>query len=215
LLAQRTPAGYRIGGKADRRVRAEDQQLETPMTIRPIDFLIGALLLTLGAGAHAQQIFKCTDRTGRTTYGDSPCPKGAARATDVTSAVQACTDRACEAQRERDRLRAQARLREDQKALAEATAQRRKADAEYLDQMARLQESQARQRAAERPSSDPDSDRWSYGYGYDYGWNYGWGRPVVRPPVSRPPVWRPGVTPRPHTRLDPIYTSPPVAANTN
>jgi hypothetical protein len=177
--------------------------METAMTARPLALLAGAVALALCAGAHAQQIFKCIDRQGKVTYADAPCPKNSARATDITSVVHACADEECEARRAREREQAQARLSEDKLALSELQAQRRKADAEYLEQMTRLQESRARQAAAERPPYDPNY----YGYGWGYGWGYP-GRPVVRPPL-RPPVG----TPRPQQRPDPSYTSPPVAKN--
>jgi hypothetical protein len=172
--------------------------METAMTVRPLDPLVGAFLLALAANAHAQQIFKCVDRQGKVTYADAPCPKSSARATDITSVVHACADEECETRRAREREHAQARLREDKVELAEMQAQRRKADAQFLEQMARLQESKARQAAVERPVADP----------YYYGWGYGWGQPIVRPPL-RSSVARP----HPQQRLDPMYTSPPVATN--
>jgi hypothetical protein len=177
--------------------------METAMPARPLDLLLGALLLALAASAHAQQIFKCVDRQGKVTYADAPCPKSS-RATDITRAVHACADEECETRRAREREQAHARLREDKLALSEMQAQRRKADAEYLEQMARLQESKARQAAAERPPVDPYT-----GWGWGYGWGYAPGRPIVRPPLQPP-----GGRPQPHQRLDPMYTSPPVAMRT-
>jgi hypothetical protein len=175
--------------------------METAMNTRLLYPVAGACLLALATGAHAQQIFKCVDRKGKVTYADAPCPKNSARATDITNVVYACTDEECEARRAREREQAQARLREDKLALSEMQAQRRKADAEYLQHMARLQESKARQAATERPPADPY-------YGWGYGWGYAPGRPIVRPPL-RPPL----AGPMPHQRVDPMYTSPPVAMN--
>lgn len=172
------------------------------MTIRPPDLVACAAVLALVTSAHAQQVFKCVDRQGKVTYSDAACPKSSARATDITNAVHACADEECLTRQAREREQAQARLREDKLALSEMQAQRRKADAEYLEQMARLQESKARQAAAERPAPDP--------YYYGYGWGYAWGPPIVRPPL-RPPAARP--QPHRHQRLDPMYTSPPVAKN--
>jgi hypothetical protein len=140
-----------------------------------------AAALLLAGGAHAQQIFRCTDRQGRVTYSDSACPPGSARARDITSAVQVCADEQCESRRQQEVESAQQRLREDKVALAEMTAQRRKTEAEYQEHMARLQEIKARQAASERMvSNDPYFDRWGYG------WGYGWVVPAY--PVMRSPL---------------------------
>lgn len=173
------------------------------MPVRLPELVAAGAMLALAASAHAQQIFKCVDRQGKVTYADAPCPKSSARATDITSVVHACADEECETRRAREREQAQARLREDKLALSEMQTQRRKADAEYLEQMARLQESRARQAAAERPPYDP----YAYGYGWGAGWRYP-GRPIARPPLHRPLT-----RPLPEQRVEPMYTSPPVAKN--
>jgi hypothetical protein len=153
------------------------------MKARVLTAALAASLLLAGS-AHAQLVFKCTDRQGRITYSDSPCPTNSAKARDITSAVQVCADEECDSRRQREVELARQRLHEDKLALAEMTAQRRKAEAEYQEHVTRLQEIKARQAAAERTAlNDPYYDRWGYG------WGYGWvvpGYPVARTPL-RPP----------------------------
>jgi hypothetical protein len=157
------------------------------MQTRVLTAVLAALPLLAG-GAHAQQVFKCTDRQGRITYSDSACSPHSAKARDITSAVQVCADERCESRRQRELEQARQRLHEDKLTLAEMTAQRRKADAEHEAHMMRLQEIRAQQAAAERTAmNEPYSDRWGYG------WGYGWvvpGYPVARHPL-RPPLATP------------------------
>jgi len=168
------------------------------MRARVLTAVVGVALL-LSGGAHAQQVFKCTDRLGRVTYSNSACPTDSAKAHDITSAVQACVDEECERRQRRELDLARQRLQEDKQALAEMSSQRRKAEAEYLEKMARLEEIKARAAAARTIPDEPYYDRWGY---------YPWvvpGYPVVRPP-ARPPIAKPHHP----ARLDPMYTSPPV-----
>jgi hypothetical protein len=166
-----------------------------------------AVAAGLLASSAAAEVYKCTDSRGRTSYSDSPCPAGSVTAVDVTTAVQACTTEACEAQRARDVADARRRLQEDKQALSEMSAQRRRAETEYLEQRAKLEQLKAQQAAAERyarAETDPYAgDRWGYG----------WGVPIYPArPILRPPQPSPWPVPHPHAqpRLDPLYTSRPV-----
>jgi pyruvate/2-oxoglutarate dehydrogenase complex dihydrolipoamide acyltransferase (E2) component len=178
------------------------------MHVRLLCLFATGLCALLAASAQAQQIFKCTDRQGRTTYSDAPCPTGSAKAAEITSTVQSCADEACEGRRQRETELARQRLREDKQALSEMTAQRRRAEAERLEQLARLEEIKSRQAAAERAAAaanDLYGDRWGYG----------WGLPYPAYPIARPHRRPTPVFPPHRPALDPMYTSPPVSIRTN
>jgi len=104
--------------------------------------LLAALALPCAAPA---DIYRCAGADGRTTYSDSPCPRTEA-STNITERVQACTTPECEAQLERARAAAQARLAEEKAAVQQMQEQRRQAEAAELEQRIRLE--QLRRQAA-------------------------------------------------------------------
>jgi len=81
-----------------------------------------ALLLALTAapwGAAWADIYRCTGPEGKTLYSDAPCPRGAARSSNITTAVGACSTVECIAQREQTAALARERLRVEQEQVAE------------------------------------------------------------------------------------------------
>jgi hypothetical protein len=182
------------------------------MHVRLLCLLATGLCALLVASAQAQQVFKCTDREARITYSDAPCPTSSAKAAEITSTVQSCPDDACETQREREAELARQRLREDKQALSEMTAQRRKAEAEHLEQLARLEEIKSRRAAAERAAAAENElygDRWGYGWGLPYP-----AYPITPVYPARPHRRGAPVLPPHRPALDPMYTSPPVSIRT-
>jgi len=164
-----------------------------------------ATALLLASAANAEQVFKCTDRQGRITYTNSACPGNSAQAHDISNAVQVCADEECERRRQQDLELALQRLREDKMALAEMTAQRHKAEAEYRERMTRLQDLRAQQAASERIAiNEPYYEPWGYG------WGYGWLAPGY--PVTRPPQKHPGAKPQHPAHRAAPHRSPGSAA---
>lgn len=150
--------------------------------------------LALPAAATAD-IYRCVGADGRTTYSDSPCPRSAA-ATNVTGQVQACTTPECEAQREKARAAAQARLIEDKAAAQQMQEQRIKAEAADLERRIRV-EALRRQTAVDLAQQEAVSGVYAPAYPYPayplypgYGQVGRWDGPgckdLVCGPVARP-----------------------------
>ena len=99
-------------------------------------------LLGLAPAMLQAEVFKCVSPEGRVSYTDSPCAKGAARAANISNAVGECANAECEAQRAQQAAAARRQLQEEKEALSEMVQQRRRAEAEYAEERARLAEAQ-------------------------------------------------------------------------
>jgi hypothetical protein len=132
--------------------------------------------LALPAAASAD-VYRCVGADGRTTYSDSPCPRSAS-ATNVTGQLQACTTPECEAQREKARAAAQARLAEDKAAAQQMQEQRLKAEAADIERRIRL-EALRQQSAFDSAQQEAVSGVYAPAYPYPaYSLDPGYGRPL-------------------------------------
>lgn len=95
-------------------------------------------------------IFRCVAPDGNTLYSDAPCPRGATKGSNITTAVGACSTVECIAQREQSAADARERLRADQEQLAIFADKRRRDDIEAAKERARLDELLWRQSAEAR-----------------------------------------------------------------
>jgi hypothetical protein len=112
------------------------------------------LLLAVAAGSAEAQVFRCVTAEGRTLYSDSACPSGS-KGTDISTHVGECTDEQCRTERERRTLAAQEQLLRDREALATMTDQRRKAEADALEELRRLTAIDARLAAEAEAAAQP------------------------------------------------------------
>jgi hypothetical protein len=99
-----------------------------------------AVLLALAASpwdAVRADIFRCQAPDGKTLYSDIACPH-AARSSNITSAVGACTTSECIAQREQAAGYARERLRSEQEVLANLTEKRLRSELDAATERARL-----------------------------------------------------------------------------
>jgi hypothetical protein len=104
-------------------------------------FVLGcAFALPTAASA---DIFRCVSSDGETTYSDAPCPDRATLKSNISATLDHCTTAECVAQREKARLQARERLKEERQLLSELTEARLKAEALHTDRMVRLEELRA------------------------------------------------------------------------
>ncbi len=101
---------------------------------------MGAVGFAAPAAAVHADIYRCIAGDGQVMYSDSPCPQGAAMASNITEAVQACTTPECAAQQERARAAAEERLRNERAMLNEMQERRLRSEALDLDMRVRRQE---------------------------------------------------------------------------
>jgi hypothetical protein len=106
-----------------------------PVRLAVLRTLCAAGLAVLTIAAARADIYRCVDPAGAVTYGDTPCPSGAAMSSNITDAVS-CTTAECQAQLERARASAEERLRAERATLGEM--QDRRLKAEELDLQRRL-----------------------------------------------------------------------------
>ncbi len=102
-----------------------------------------AILLALAAvpwGAAQADVYRCTAPDGRTLYSDAPCPRGALRSSNITTAVGACSTAECIAQREQAAADARERLRAEREQLAEFADKRRRDEIDTAKERARSDE---------------------------------------------------------------------------
>lgn len=154
------------------------------------------LLLVLTAipwGPAWGDIFRCLAPDGKTLYSDAPCPRGAVRSSNITTAVGACSTLECTAQREQAAESARERLRSEQQLLANLTDKRLRAEIDAATERARLNELVWRQSVETRVATAADET--AYGAGY----------PLYYPlypayPAVKPCGWRCArLHPRPHS----------------
>lgn len=91
--------------------------------------MIVAALAALPMCASAD-VYRCVGPDGKTLYGDSPCPSGAAEKANITTAVGACTTVECETKRQQETNDARDRLRAQKEELAELADKRRRSEIE-------------------------------------------------------------------------------------
>jgi hypothetical protein len=154
-------------------------------------FTLLVVLALIPWSAARADIFRCLAPDGKTLYSDAPCPRGALRSSNITTAVGACSSSECTAQREQAAGYARERLRSEQELLADLTDRRLRAELDaaakraHTDDLMRQQWIEARLATA--------ADETAYAAGYPSSYLY----PVY--PAVRPCGWRcVGLHPRSH-----------------
>jgi len=156
-------------------------------------FTILVLVLTATPrGAAWADIFRCLAPDGKTLYSDAPCPRGALRSSNITTAVGACGTPECTIQREQAASYARERLRSEQELLTNLTNKRLRDDLDAATERARLDELVWRQSVQTRLATAADEAAYRAGY------------PVYYPIYPVYPAVKPcgsrcvGLHPRPH-----------------
>ena len=165
------------------------------MQFRGVRFTILLVVLaSIPAGVARADIFRCLAVDGKTLYSDAPCPRGAVRSSNITTAVGACSTSECTAQREQAAGNARERLRSEQELLADLTDRRLRAELDAATERARRDELVRRQSVEARLAISADETGYAAGYPLLYYPIYP-GYPAVRPCG-----WRcVGLNPRTHT----------------
>ncbi len=141
-----------------------------------------AILLVLTAapwGMARADIFRCLAPDGKTLYSDAPCPRGVVRSSNITTAIGACANLECTAQREQAAGYARARLRSEQEQLASLSEKRRRDELDAARERARLDDLIWRQSVEARLASAADEPAYAAGYAPYYPFYSGY--PTVKP----------------------------------
>jgi len=158
--------------------------------------MISAALAALAVSAQAD-IYRCVNTDGSTSYSDKPCPQSAKSKSNITDSVGACTSAQCEEQRRQQADEARARLRAEKEELSNMESRRKRVEADYERERARLEELRYRQSIEDRLAALADQAAQGI-YNPDYGFPGFPGYPVY-PVIGRPCGRNCSPHPRPHT----------------
>ncbi len=153
------------------------------------------VLASIPASAARADIFRCLAPDGKTLYSDAPCPRGAVRTLNITTAVGACSTSECTAQREQAAGTARERLRLEQELLANLTDRRLRAELDAATARAQANDLIRRQLLEARLATPTDETVYGAGYAPYYSIY-----PIY--PAVKPCGWRcVGLHPRPHNNV--------------
>jgi hypothetical protein len=144
-----------------RRARSRADVARSIVQFRSLQFALLLVIFTaIPCGPARADIFRCVAPDGKTLYSDAPCPRGAVRSSNITSAVDACSTAECIAQREQAAEYAREQLRSEQELLASRIEKRQSDELEAAREQARLDE------LAWRRSPPAPADESTYAGGY-------------------------------------------------
>jgi hypothetical protein len=116
---------------------------------------VAAVWLISAAGPAAAEVFRCEGPDGRTVYADTPCPKGALVAREISRKIGLCATEACEEKRRAQAQAAQDGLREDKAELARLQELRIRQEEAWARVLAARQAAEAAIAAYASPPEEP------------------------------------------------------------